>query len=436
MPKASRGEAGKKFATILDAVVGKNDHASWVRLLYFSTRCLGRPDRGGRRRSLATAVNRQLREEADPPPGLGPTPRRGLFSPDDSLKYLAARVSAKLEEGDFKGAVRLASSDDTLAPMNDATFQALQEKHSPPHPDTSIPSITELQPQHTIIVAVEKVARAIQSFPTSSAGGPDGLRPQHLKDMLSDDSSRHVFLPALAFFVQLVLEGRTPTSIRPFFFGANLTALLKKQGGVRPISVSCTLRRLVAKVAGSKVMEEMGDLLAPQQLGFGVKGGAEAAVHALRLYLCDPNPGKAVLKLDFQNAFNSICRDKMLDAVREHVPELHPFIHSAYSLPSSLFWSDKTIQSAEGVQQGDPLGPLLFCLSIHHMGTQLESELSLLYLDDGTLGGSMENLRHDLEVVEQEGARMGLQLSREKSEIICDDPDTVNSILQFLPGPR
>ena len=254
--------------------------------------------------------------------------------------------------------------------------------------------------------------------------------------MLSDHASRHVFLPALASFVQLVLEGRTPTSIRPFFFGANLTALLKKQGGVKPIAVSCTLRRLVAKVAGSKVMEEMGDLLAPQQLGFGVKGGAEAAVHALRLYLCDPNPGKAVLKLDFKNAFNSIRRYKMLDAVRDHVPELHPFVHSAYSLPSSLFWSNKTIQSAEGVQQGDPLGPLLFCLSIHHMGTQLESDLSLLYLDDGTLGGSVENLRHDLEVVEREGARMGLQLSREKSEIICDDPDTVNSILQFLPGAQ
>ena len=183
-------------------------------------------------------------------------------------------------------------------------------------------------------------------------------------------------------------------------------------------------------------MEEMGDLLAPQQLGFGVKGGAEAAVHALRLYLCDPNPGKAVLKLDFKIAFNSIRRDKMLDAVREHVPELHPFIHSAYSLPSSLFWSDKTIQSAEGVQQGDPLGPLLFCPSIHHMGTQLESELSLLYLDEGTLGGSVENLRHDLEVVEREGARMGLQLSREESEIIYDDPDTVSSILQFLPGTQ
>ena len=40
------------------------------------------------------------------------------------------------------------------------------------------------------------------------------------------------------------------------------------------------------------------------------QGGGEAAVHAVRLYM--PDIGKAVLELHFRNAFNSICRDKML----------------------------------------------------------------------------------------------------------------------------
>ena len=38
--------------------------------------------------------------------------------------------------------------------------------------------------------------------------------------------------------------------VRPFFFGAFMVALEKKSGGVHPIAVGCTLRRLVAKVAG------------------------------------------------------------------------------------------------------------------------------------------------------------------------------------------
>ena len=41
-----------------------------------------------------------------------------------------------------------------------------------------------------------------------------------------------------------------PAQVRPLFFGASLVALEKKTGGVRPIAVGCSLRRLVAKIAG------------------------------------------------------------------------------------------------------------------------------------------------------------------------------------------
>ena len=118
------------------------------------------------------------------------------------MESLAARVSAKLEEGDFKGAVRLASSDDVLAPMNAATYEALLERHPPPHPDSMIPSMEEvLQDRNfTMAVSEEEILQAICSFPRDSVGGPDGLRPQHLKDMVSEGSCR-VLVAVLASFV-------------------------------------------------------------------------------------------------------------------------------------------------------------------------------------------------------------------------------------------
>ena len=64
------------------------------------------------------------------------------------------------------------------------------------------------------------------------------------------------------------------------------------------------------------------------------------------------------------------------------------------------------------MQQSDPLGPLLSCQSIQHIDMQLESELSLFYLDDGTLRGNVDNLKLDLEVVEQEGAEIRLHLNK------------------------
>ncbi len=54
---------------------------------------------------------------------------------------------------------------------------------------------------------------------------------------------------------------------------------------MRSIAEGCTLRRLVAKIASRKVSREMSELLAHRQLGFGVRGGAEAAVHAARRFL-------------------------------------------------------------------------------------------------------------------------------------------------------
>ena len=106
----------------------------------------------------------------------------------------------------------------------------------------------EARQHRSFTVAEEEVLLTVCLFPSDSVGGPDGFIPQHLKDMLAYVCDRHSRLPAFTSFIQLVLDGRSPASIQPFFFGANLTALQKKQGGVTPIAVGCTLRNLAAKV--------------------------------------------------------------------------------------------------------------------------------------------------------------------------------------------
>ena len=101
--------------------------------------------------------------------------------------------------------------------------------------------------------------------------------------------------------------------------------------------------------------------LAPHQLGFGIQQGTEAAAHAARSLLANMGSGEALLKIDFTNAFNTLSRDVMLDVIRDELPELFPFIDSCYSGQSFLLFGRYTLPSDEGPQQGDPLGPLLFC---------------------------------------------------------------------------
>ena len=124
IPRASRHLAATKLADILDEVTDKNDITSWTRLSTFSSRCLAVPKRGGRRRSLATAVNAQLRDASElptQPPHQSSEPRVTR----DPLSNLAKRVSSKLEERDFKGAVRITCSEDTMADLNEETLPCL-----------------------------------------------------------------------------------------------------------------------------------------------------------------------------------------------------------------------------------------------------------------------------------------------------------------------
>ena len=66
----------------------------------------------------------------------------------------------------------------------------------------------------------------------------------------------------------------------------------------------------------------MEQLVRPEQVGCGTKGGAEAAVHAARCLVEEVQLGSRVLlKLDFKNAFNTIHRHVLLQLVRDSLPE-------------------------------------------------------------------------------------------------------------------
>ena len=178
-------------------------------------------------------------------------------------------------------------------------------------------------------------------------------------------------------------------------------------------------------------------VLFPTQLGFGTSMGAEAIVHAVRSYLGGGggmDEGNLVMKLDFQNAFNSIRRDLMLASALEKAPVVFPLAFKSYCQTSFLFFGEHTIHSCEGIQQGDPLGPLLFCLVIQDLISSLKSEFCVFYLDDGTLGGSLADIRSDLQHLEEIAPGHCLQLNHSKSESICVDDATRDAILLQFPS--
>ena len=299
----------------------------------------------------------------------------------------------------------------------------LRLKHPEAHPERrSFPE----ESSESLIITGKDIIDAVKTFPNGSSGGLDGIRPQHLKDLVSCVEASSNFIPSLVNFTNKLIEGKCPKKVQPYLFGGNLIALAKKDGGVRPIAVGSVWRRLAAKCVNTYATIKLGDLFSPEQLGVGVKGGAEAAAHAARRYLMELRPGQHLMKLDFTNAFNTLRRDSMLEIVHASIPEIYNFVHLAYAEDSFLSFRGVRIKSSEGPQQGDPLGSLLFASTTKHILNEMKSPLVMGFLDDFSAGGDTSCLVDDLDTVQRMAREIGLDLNIPKCEIITlDDYDTL-----------
>ena len=128
---------------------------------------------------------------------------------------IVRRASAKLQEGDIRGAVRCLNSEESLAPWSDTTLLGLQSKHPPrPADSRSLP----ISSSPSMSVTANDIRIAIKSFSPGSAGGRDGLRPQHLKDM-TENQIGVTLCEALCDFSNLVRAGKITETVRPAFLG-------------------------------------------------------------------------------------------------------------------------------------------------------------------------------------------------------------------------
>ena len=436
IPKGAIIPVADALEKLLRDTLEQRNPQAWARLLSFSYWCLQRPGKEQTEteaRSLATRVRRQVAEfmETDTLPEL---PRRPDFisnsSEEDRNLHLKKRVSAKFADGDIRGAVRELASSLGLAPNNETTINSLQLQHPPAPDDLSMPTPPDDDYAGPTVAVEDDIRRAISSFPPGSAGGLDGLRPGHLKALLGRESGEAGarLLSRLTEFTNMVLRGEVPDFVITTFFGASISALMKKDGGIRPIAVGNTLRRLATKVGVKPLSVRLGQELRPIQLGFSTKGGCEAAAHAARAYLTSCNHRRVLLKIDMRNAFNCIRRDTFLTAARNRAPGAFRLLWQAYSQPTDLYYGEEVLQSSTGIQQGDPFGPALFSLGVDEVARTVESEFNVWYLDDATLGDTPEKVLQDVQRLINRLQAIGLEVNDRKCELTILDHSPQESV--------
>ena len=276
----------------------------WRELFSFGQSVLAIPAWGGRRHNLTGIIKKRASAGFDQAPESS-QPQSFNYKPSrDEDASLAAAVTAKIEDGNLHAAIRLLCSDEKMAIDSQSNLEKLQEKHPPAAVDRR--PVSRPDPALSLQVTAGDVLKCLRSFPAGSSAGPDGLRPNHLLDRVNCKESGDALLFALTSFTNCILAGLCPSAVIPVFFEGRLITLQKKAGGIRPIAIGYTLRRMVAKCASTFAITKSENLFAPLQVGVGVPKGCEAAVHATRCFVTSMPSGYMMAKVDFPYAFNSL----------------------------------------------------------------------------------------------------------------------------------
>ena len=331
---------------------------------------------------------------------------------------LVRSVRNKIKSGEISRAASLLTSSG-VAEDSDDTLRKLEAKH----PERRSVS-TNFQPYfphslQPLQIPTETFIKSLRDCPNGSSCGNDGWRFEHLKVLLESDLT----WTSLYNICNIILGGHVPDPIMKALAGAKLIALKKNEVDVRPIAIGNCIRRLVARAVCSHLKKEMADYLAPHQYGVSTPGGAEVMSHLIQL-CSQQDENSVILKVDAKNAFNTISRDIILEEVAVHFPQIYPFVAKCYvnstPLVVSLNGQDTTIQSVEGVQQGDPLGPFLFSLALHSVISKLcvrhPTVLIPCYLDDATIIGPKQDVISAYLEMKDRLVNIGLDLREDKCE--------------------
>jgi hypothetical protein len=444
IPIAARNQFLAELTHVFHDVVGRPGDASWRRLAAFTKCILAPPNRAGKSKkgSLDVVITDRLalwrNGEVGKLWGSIPPPARSANTKTSvQAKVIGATKLAR--QGFYSRAVSRLMSEGVQASSAEVV-----EKMRQLHPEGTNPAFSQDPMPQALRQRVEEkleagdVKRCLLSFDGMTACGAMGLKIPHLRAVLATDKEG-VFLRTARKFVLHCAFGEAFSGAQPFLAGACLTALKKKPKtagappGTRPVAAGEICRRLVAKAALGVIRERLDETFLPEmslpkghfrgQFGVGAKCGTERVVHLART-VCNAHSADedfVCVKVDATNAFNLVSRHHFESALKDF-PELLPWVSWAYGHQATLWFGEHELASACGVQQGDPLGPLIFALVILPLVKKLDTlglAANLWYLDDGFIAGTHAAVNEALRILASpEATGKGLLLNASKCEAI------------------
>ena len=272
--------------------------------------------------------------------------------------------------------------------------------------------------------------KQLEKKPNGRRGGPSGWTFGMLKAACRDSPEN---LRLLSILVSDITNNLIPGSVRAHVLSSNLTALEKENGGIRPIAGGEIFYSLASSLVAKACADKFRKILVPHQFGVAIEGGCEAVIldslHALQR---TDKGHQTLLKVDFKNAFNTLSRSSFRAALLRNweLGPLYRIVQFAYGAASPLMSrlthgaKECRISSEQGVRQGDPLGPALFCLAINQgIRDALEVDINhsvscKAYMDDVNLIGPPEAVLIVFSRLREVMRGIGLEINLTKTELV------------------
>ena len=143
-------------------------------------------------------------------------------------------------------------------------------------------------------------------------------------------------LKELATFARKIATETLDPYTLEAYNACRLITLNKNPGSVelqiRPIGVGEVIRRIVGKTIMWSLNSEIQEAGGPLQVASGLKGGAEAAIHSMKIKFEEASTD-AILLVDAENTFNQLNRFVALHNIRYICPPFETVLINTYRIP-------------------------------------------------------------------------------------------------------
>lgn len=323
-------------------------------------------------------------------------------------------------------------------------FSTLLNANNDHHSDVTL-ELTEDTPDDIEPPMMDDVIEAIERLKNNKAPGEDLLAAEFFKNM-GETLLNEVY--------DLIMDIWRREQM-PVDWGTSLICPIFKKGdkllcnNYRGISLLDVAYKIFSNILLSKISLFAENILDEYQCGFRRGRGTIDQIFVMRQIFekCwEYKVNLHMLFIDFRQAFDSIVRDNLFNAlIGFRVPsKLIRLVRmtlknsNAKVLVSGKVSHEFPITS--GVRQGDALSATLFNLALHDVIRKLDINGDILhstsqicaYADDVCLiARSLRTLKENFKTLKEESEKMGLQVNEGKTKYMCISADNTRTVHHF-----